>query len=109
MAPLNLDQTESISFVNILGHKLTKLPITYLGVLLHRRKYKKKKHWDISNNKIEKRMSSWKGKLLSYFFECCFISNPIFWMSVLFFKVPVNVRKQIDRMKRIFMVKKKAL
>lgn len=64
MVPLKIPTTLASSLADQLGCSITSLPITYLGVPLHW-KTLSVADWNPLINKIEKRLQSWKGSLLS--------------------------------------------
>jgi hypothetical protein len=55
---------KSTELAQIFECKISKLPITYLGVPLHWKQLKIN-DWKFLTNKIEKKLAGWKGKLLS--------------------------------------------
>jgi hypothetical protein len=54
IVPLNISTQEGTILANILECKLDSLPITYLGITLHRKKKIKTNDWDFLINKVEK-------------------------------------------------------
>ena len=88
--PIELSSKETKSFADILGCRVGAFPIKYLGIPLH---YDKLRREDIQPliDKILKRMSGWRGKLLSYaarltLIKTCLASILIYLLS--FFKFP---------------------
>ena len=80
MVPLNISEEDGQELARLLGCKVVKLPIMYLGVPLHWRKLSES-DWLPLIEKLEKRLQSWKGKLMSlgkksYFVKCCCFNNP---------------------------------
>lgn len=61
MVALNISEQESHSLANIIGCKLTNLPISYLGMPLHW-KGLTSMDWDVIIYKIETNLEGWKGK-----------------------------------------------
>ena len=73
-------------------------PFTYLGIPIHHRKLTNRE-WKCIKDWFEKKLSCWKGKLMSYgdrliLINSVLTSMPIFLLS--FFEVPVGVRKRLD-------------
>ncbi|WVZ50186.1 hypothetical protein U9M48_001463, partial [Paspalum notatum var. saurae] len=52
-------------YSNLFGCKVGEYPFRYLGVPLHFRKLNNK-DWKLIEDRIEKKLSNWKGKMLSY-------------------------------------------
>jgi hypothetical protein len=105
LIPLNISQQEGTTLANILGCKVGKLPITYLGTPLHWKKLNKN-DWNFLINKIEKKITLWKEKLLSLGGRLTLIKSvlntiPIYWMSN--YRLPVHVRKRIEQLCRKFL------
>lgn len=78
------------------------LPITYLGIPLHWKKLTFN-DWLPLVHKIEKKIDSWKGKLLSIGGRLTLIKSvlsaiPLYWLSI--FKMPSKVRKRIEQLVR---------
>src|ERR1043165_188116 len=74
------------------------LPFSYLGISIHHRRLTNKE-WKIIEVRFEKRLSCWKGKLMSFGGRLVLINSvltslPMFLLS--FFEVPVGVRKILD-------------
>lgn len=104
MLPNHLNQTECALIANIIDCKVTSLPITYLGVPLHCRRLKTE-DWKIIINKIQKKLDNWKDKILSLGDRVILVNAvlsaiPIYWLTI--FKIPVKVRKIIDKIRRNF-------
>ena len=73
------------------------LPFSYLGIPIHHRR-STNKEWKCIEDRFKKRLSCWKGKLLSYGGRLVLINSvltslPMFLLS--FFEVPVGVRKRL--------------
>jgi hypothetical protein len=64
LIPINLISTQSFHFTQILGYKLGKLSIKYLGVSLHWKKTSMA-IWMELITKIQCRLQAWKRKILS--------------------------------------------
>jgi hypothetical protein len=89
LTTINLGEEESNKYDKIFCYKVGKFPFKYLGVLLH---YKKLRREDIQPivDKIIKRISGWKGNILSYearltLLRACLTSISIYLMSVVRF------------------------
>ena len=89
---------EQETYKQLFGCELGTLPFTYLGIPIHHRKLTNKE-WKCIEDRFEKKLSCWKGKLLSYggrlvLINSVLTSMPMFLLS--FFEVPVGVRKRLD-------------
>ena len=89
---------------NIFGCEVGALPFKYLGIPIHYRKLLNKE-WKMIEDRFEKKLASWAGKLLSYGDRLVLINSvlsslPMFLLS--FFEVPVGVRKRLDYFRRRF-------
>jgi hypothetical protein len=89
LTAINLEESERNNYARIFCCKMGNFPFKYLEVPLH---YEKLRREDIQLivNKIIKRISCWKGKLLSYgarltLLRACLASIPIYLMSVIKF------------------------
>jgi hypothetical protein len=105
LIPLNLSDNEGNHLAEILECKIGSLPIKYLGVQFHWKKLRNR-DWDFLVNKIDKKLSNWKGKLLSIGGRLTLIkvvlnAIPIYWMSK--FRLPINITKKIDQLCRRFL------
>ena len=81
-----------------------KFPFRYLGLPIHTRRLSNK-DWQIIENRIEKKLSGWKGKLLSVGGRLVLINSvlsslPMFMMS--FFELPKGVLEKIDCLRSRF-------
>ena len=74
------------------------LPFKYLGIPIRYRKLLNKE-WKLVEDRFEKKLASWVGKLLSYG-DCLVLINsvltslPMFLLS--FFEIPKGVLKRLD-------------
>jgi hypothetical protein len=73
-------------------------PFKYLGIPIHFRKLRNVE-WKPIEDRIERKLSSWIGKLLSYGDHLILINSiltilPMFMLS--FFEIPKGVRKRLD-------------
>lgn len=98
MIPLNISNSLASSLANQLGCKLTALPITYLGVPLHW-KTLRVSDWMPLVDKIENKLQTWKGSLLSLggrviLLNSVLSSIPLYWLSI--YKMPVTIKNIID-------------
>lgn len=88
---------EQERYKQMFGCELGSLPFSYLGIPIHHRKLSNKE-WKCIEDRFEKKLSSWKGKLLSYggrliLINSVLTSMPMFLLS--FFEIPVGVRKRM--------------
>ena len=77
---------------------LGKYPFRYLGLPMHTRKLSNK-DWRVIENRIENKLSGWKGKMLSVGGRLVLINSvlsslPMFMLS--FFEIPKGVLEKID-------------
>lgn len=91
------DKDEQDIYKQLFGCELGSLPFNYLGIPIHHRKLSNKE-WKCKD-RFGKKLSCWKGKLLSYggrliLINSVLTSMPMFLLS--FFEVPVGVRKRLD-------------
>ena len=56
---------EEHTYKQLFGCELGALPFSYLGIPIHHRKLSNKE-WKCIEERIEKKLSCWKGKLMSY-------------------------------------------
>jgi hypothetical protein len=82
----------------LFGCEAGSLPFRYLGIPIHFRRLKNGE-WKPVEDRFEKKLSSWIGKLLSYGDRLVLINSvltslPMFMLSV--FKIPKGVRKRLD-------------
>jgi hypothetical protein len=85
-------------YSTVFGCKSGSFSFKYLGIPMHYRKFSNK-DWTVLEERIEKRLSSWKGKYLSVggrlvLMNSVLTSLVIFMMS--FFEVPRGVLEKID-------------
>ena len=86
---------EQEAYKQLFGCELGSMPFTYLGIPIHHRKLSNSE-WKSTEDRFEKKLSCWKGKLMSYggrliLINSVLTSMPMFLLS--FFEVPVGVRK----------------
>ena len=87
-----------VFYSQLFGCGVGKFPFRYLGLPMHTRKLSNK-DWQTIENRIEKKLSGWKGKLLSVggrlvLLNSVLSSLPMFMMS--FFELPKGVLEKID-------------
>jgi hypothetical protein len=85
-------------YVQLFGCKEGSFPFKYLGIPMSPGRIKLK-DWAILESRFQKRLSSWKGKLLSTGGRLVLINSvlsslPMFMMS--FFRVPKGILKKLD-------------
>jgi hypothetical protein len=85
-------------YKDIFGCTIGALPFKYLGIPIHFRKLTIKE-WKIIEDRFEKKLASWIGKILSYGDRLVLINSiltslPMFLLS--FFQIPIGVRKRLD-------------
>jgi hypothetical protein len=85
-------------YEQLFGCKKGSFPFKYLGIPMHFKKLNNK-DWEMIEERIEKKLSSWKGKYLSVGGRLVLINSvlsslPIFMLS--FFEIPKGVLKKID-------------
>ena len=83
---------------HIFGCEVGALPFKYLGIPIHYRKLLNKE-WKAIEDRFEKKLGVWAGKLLSYgdrlvLINSVLMSLPMFLLS--FFEIPKGVRKRLD-------------
>jgi hypothetical protein len=82
----------------LFGCDLGELPFRYLGIPIHYRKLKNGE-WKPIEDRFEKNLGCWAGKLLSYGDRLILINSvltslPMFMLS--FLEIPIGVRKRLD-------------
>jgi len=85
-------------YVNIFGCQMGEIPFTYLGIPLHHRRLRNS-DWKVIEDRFERRLSSWKSKLLSYGGRLTLINSVLSNLSVYmlsFFEIPKEVVKKLD-------------
>jgi len=91
-------KSHALEYKRIFGYVEGSFPFRYLGIPMHYRKLSNK-HWCSIEERFQKKLSSWKGKLLSSGGRLVLINSvlsslPMFMMS--FFAIPKGVRKRLD-------------
>ena len=64
----------TIFTVTCIGCKISSCPFHYLGIAMYYGK-QSNKHWKMIEDRIEKRLSGWKGKFLATADQFCLISS----------------------------------
>jgi hypothetical protein len=105
MYALNLSDTECASLASVIGCKVAQLPLKYLGVPINNKSLTDI-DWQPLLDKIEKRLQSWKGSLLSLGGRVTLLNSvlsaiPMYWMSV--YRLPAKIRHKIDKIRRKFL------
>jgi hypothetical protein len=105
IVPLNVTQWEGDQLAEQLGCKVSNLPLMYLGMPLHWKKFTCDQ-WNFLIEKIENKLLSWKGKLLSLGGRAVLLnyvlsSLPLYWMSL--FRLPAKVKNIIDQLRKRFL------
>jgi hypothetical protein len=93
-----------LQYEQLFGCKKGSFPFKYLGIPIHFRKLNNK-DWEMIEERIEKKLSSWKGKYLLVGGRLVLINSvlsilPIFMLS--FFEIPKGVLEKIDYFVRGF-------
>jgi hypothetical protein len=86
------------NYRHIFGCEIGSLPFKYLGIPIHYRRLLNKE-WKPMEDRFERKLASWLGKLLSYGDRLVLINSvlsslPMFLLS--FFEIPKGVRKRLD-------------
>ena len=89
---------KGIKYMDLFGCGQGSFPFRYLGIPMHFRKLSNK-HWSTVEERFQKKVSSWKGKLLSSGGRLVLINSvlsslPMYMMS--FFAIPKGVLKRLD-------------
>jgi hypothetical protein len=92
------------SYIYLFGCEAGSFPFRYLGIPIHFRKLKNSE-WKLLEERFEKKLASWIGKLLSYGDRLIFINSvltslPMFMLS--FFEIPKGVRKRLKKFTQDF-------
>lgn len=105
LIPLNISNTLATTLLEQLGYQLSSLPMTYLGVPLHWKRLAYS-DWQPLITKIENKLQTWKGSLLSLgdritLLNSVILAIPLYWLSI--YKIYVKVRQVIDRLRKKFL------
>jgi hypothetical protein len=85
-------------YKDIFGCTIGALPFKYLGIPIHFRKLTIKE-WKIIEDRFEKKLDSWIGKILSYGDRLVLINSILTSLQMFllsFFQIPIGVRKRLD-------------
>jgi hypothetical protein len=87
-----------MDYVELFGCREGEFPFKYLGIPMSPRKLSNK-DWKVVEERFQKKLSSWKGKLLSSGGRLVLINSvlsslPMFMMS--FFRIPKGVLERLD-------------
>jgi hypothetical protein len=85
-------------YTSLVGGESGSFPFKYLGIPMHFQKLKNGE-WKLIEDRFEKKLACWLGKLLSYgdrlvLINAVLTSLPMFILS--FFEIPIGVRKRLD-------------
>jgi len=69
------------NYVGIFGCQVAETPFTYLGIPLHHKRISNK-DWKVIEDRFERRLSTWKSKLLSYGGRLTLINSVLSNLSV---------------------------
>ena len=96
--------TKASSYIQLFGCKEGSFPFKYLGIPMSQHKIANK-DWEQLETRFQKKLSSWKSKLLSTGGRLVLINSilsslPIFMLS--FFRIPRGILKKLDYYRSIF-------
>jgi len=90
--------------VGTFGYQVAETPFTYLGIPLHHKRISNK-DWKVIEDGFERRLSTWKSKLLSYGGRLTLINSVLSNLSVYmlcFFEIPKEVLKKLNFLRSRF-------
>jgi hypothetical protein len=85
-------------YTNLFGCGLGQYPFRYLGIPMHHKKISNV-DWKVIEEKFEKKLSCWKGKLLSYGGRLVLINSVLSSLAMFmlsFYEVPKEVLHKLD-------------
>jgi hypothetical protein len=82
-------------YARLFGRKTGNTPFKYLGIPMHHMKLSNK-DWIIIEEKFQKKLSSWKGKLLSVGGRLVLINSVLAMYMLSFFVLPKGVLRKLD-------------
>ena len=85
-------------YSQIFGCEIGNLPFKYLGIPMNHKRLNNK-YWKMVEDRFQKKLSSWKGKLLSYGGRLVLINSVLSSLSMFmmsFFEVPKGILKKLD-------------
>ena len=91
-------------YMNIFGCNVGEAPFTYLGIPLHYKRISNK-DWKVIEDRFERKLSTWKSKLLSYGGRLTLINSVLSNLSVYmlsFFEIPKEVLKKLNHFRSRF-------
>jgi len=102
---VGVEQISIQHFATILNCEVMTIPFVYLSLPIGWC-HKKKEFWTGVVDRVKRRLSSWKGRLLSMAGRICLIKSvlcsiPLFYLSL--FKMPVGVANEIVSVQRNFL------
>jgi len=105
MGVIGVNKVDLQVFSNCLNCRQMKLPFKYLGMIVGGNP-RRVSFWDHVIDKIQSRLSRWKGRLLSMIGKVCLIKSvitalPLFYLS--FFKGPITVCNKIMKLQAKFL------
>jgi hypothetical protein len=91
-------KTTQEDYRNLFGCEIGSFPVRYLAIPIHFRKLRNGE-WKPMEDRFERKLASWMGKLLSYgdrliLINLILTSLPMFMLS--FFEILIGVRKRIN-------------
>ena len=91
-------------YSSIFGCKLDSFPVKYLGIPMHFRKLSNN-DWKVIEQRIERKLSSWKGKHMSVGGRLVLINSVLSSLAMFmisFFEIPKGVLHKIDYYRSCF-------
>jgi len=91
-------------YMNIFGCNVGEAPFTYLEIPLHYKRISNK-DWKVIEDRFERKLSTWKSKLLSYGDRLTLINSVLSNLSVYmlsFFEIPKEVLKKLNHFRSRF-------
>jgi len=90
--------------MNIFGCNVGEAPFTYLEIPLHYKRISNK-DWKVIEDRFERKLSTWKSKLLSYGDRLTLINSVLSNLSVymlFFFEIPKEVLNKLNHFRSRF-------
>jgi hypothetical protein len=105
LVPLNVSEHEGNQLAEQLGYKVSSLPLMYLDMSFHWKKLIGEQ-WNFLIEKIENKLHSWKGKLLSLGGRIVLLNSVLsflllYWMAL--FRLPTKLKIRIDQLRKRFL------
>jgi hypothetical protein len=102
---------EENNYRHIFGYEFGSLTFKYLGIPIHYRRLLNKE-WKPIEDRFERKLASWLGKLLSYGDRLVLINSVLSSLSMFllsFFEIPKGVRKRLHFYRsRFFLAKRRS-